>query len=40
MAKKKLAEFQLEDRTTFLVEVPEPINEDAVEEVSIDESFF
>lgn len=35
MAKTKLAEFQLEDGTTFLVEVSEPINEDAVEEVSI-----
>ena len=35
MDKKILAEFQLEDGTTFLVEVPKPINEDAVEEVSI-----
>lgn len=33
---RKLAEFTLEDgKTTFLVEVPEPINEDAVEEVSV-----
>lgn len=30
-----MAEFRLEDGTTFLVEVPKPINEDAVEEVSI-----
>ncbi|MEM1239728.1 MAG: CU044_2847 family protein [Cyanobacteria bacterium P01_H01_bin.26] len=34
--KKKLAEFTLADgETTFLVEVPEPINEDVVEEVSV-----
>lgn len=36
MPKKVLAEFTLADgETTFLVEVPEPINEDAVEEVSV-----
>lgn len=37
-----LAEFYLEDgKTTFLAEVPEPINESAIEEVTIlDEQFY
>lgn len=30
-----LAQFRLEDGTEFLVEVPEPENEDAIEEVAI-----
>lgn len=43
MAEKKvLAEFTLkEGGTTLLVEVPEPLNEDAVEEVSaVDEQVY
>ena len=38
---RSLAEFHLEDGTTFLVEVPEPINEEAIEEVTIlDEQLY
>ena len=40
--KRSLAEFKLEDgETTFLIEVPKPIDDSAIEEVSIlDEQIY